>query len=584
MSIFSSPKIKYIFFAIIILAAILRFYNLSDPDMFDDEVYYALRGIGYLDYLGSTLQSTPIYWFDPFPGWARLSMHDHPPLTFLVNKIFFSIFGVSVFVARLPSVLAGLASVLLLYLIGKKMFGPRAGLAAAAIFAIGDFSVWVNRTGLMESVVIMLILLAWYLFLLALENKNYLYFWGAALGVSWLAKYTAFPLLPICLIYLAVSNRRHFKDYRLYLSILVAILIFSPVIIYNLMLFKETGHFDLQFAALFNQNVPEWQTLTQKESGTLFQNFIEIFSGLPSVFSPATLALAVAGIIYSVYQAVKILSDKYEPQQISEQYVKHSEQARDKKQSHLLLLLFLIFYTLLLIVIKPLQRFLTYYLLFFPLFISAFFAFCLRRSKPADKKIIAVLAAVFLIYELAFSINTNLLPLSVGPANLAWSLVRPYTADFGINKLDKYLNAELQNKYSAGVPKTGNNFLDEMISKNFEKYKVGKTPEPILLVYNTHLHEAATLWNFDRRFLYQGWPAIFVDDFYRLLDEQGVKQFTGYNIYYITGTEYSLWRDAGLFTSAAIDLEAQLKSQGNAPDLINNHVNLPVFKIYKFSL
>ena len=119
---FSSAKTKKIFFGILILAAILRFWALGAADMIDDEIYYTFRAIGYLDYVGAAEQTTPVDWFYPLPGWTHLSFHDHPPLIFLVQHLFFQLFGVSIFVSRLPLALAGLVSLWLVYLITKKLF------------------------------------------------------------------------------------------------------------------------------------------------------------------------------------------------------------------------------------------------------------------------------------------------------------------------------------------------------------------------------------------------------------------------------------------------------------------------------
>ncbi len=47
---FSNTKTRNILLAILSVAAVLRFWNLGGPDMVTDEVYYALRGIGYLDF------------------------------------------------------------------------------------------------------------------------------------------------------------------------------------------------------------------------------------------------------------------------------------------------------------------------------------------------------------------------------------------------------------------------------------------------------------------------------------------------------------------------------------------------------
>src|SRR3989344_1007245 len=94
--------------SILILAAFLRLYNLTSADVITDEALIAFRAIGYIDFFVSPYQTTPYEWFSDTPAWVKLSFHDHPPLIFLIENLFFKVFGVNVFSLRLPSGLAEL--------------------------------------------------------------------------------------------------------------------------------------------------------------------------------------------------------------------------------------------------------------------------------------------------------------------------------------------------------------------------------------------------------------------------------------------------------------------------------------------
>ncbi|TSC76555.1 MAG: PMT family glycosyltransferase, 4-amino-4-deoxy-L-arabinose transferase [Parcubacteria group bacterium Gr01-1014_31] len=587
ISWFSSQQSRNTLLVILAVAAVLRFWNLGGPDMVTDEVYYALRGIGYLDYIGSDLQSTPLYWFNPLPAWTMLSMHDHPPLVFLVANLFFNLFGVSVLVARLPFALAGLGSVLLVYLIGRKMFSERAGLVAAAVMAVSSHAVFASRTALMEPMAIVLILLTWFVFLLALENPKWFPWWGAVLGLSFLAKYTAFPVLAVCVAYLALFRRDIFRLRKFHVGLFAVLAVFSPVIIYNVMLYRTTGHFDLQFAALLKQQVPEWQLLAEKIPTSYWDNFIGIFRGLVDAYSPLALGLAAIGLAYSFLSfRPRSRNPVTPPVSLSEKigFLDSRLRGNDESANHILLLLFLVAYTLLLVLIKPLPRFLSYYLLVFPLASGAALTAAWQAKRGLEQYALLGLVALAAIYELGFSVNTNLVPFSYGAPNLAWSLVRPYTSDFGINALDRWIDKELAGKTSAGVPQTGTVPLDAAIQRNAERYGRGKQQAKVLLVYDTHLHETITLWVFDRRFIYQGFPAYYADEFSDTVEKEGAEKFKGYTIYYVTGTEYSLWRQRGTVSAAAMKLEKKLVGQGFSPTPITNSVGLPVFKAYRFGL
>ena len=558
---FSSAKTKKIFFGILILAAILRFWALGAADMIDDEIYYTFRSIGYLDYVGAAEQTTPVDWFYPLPGWTHLSFHDHPPLIFLVQHLFFQLFGVSIFVSRLPLALAGLVSLWLVYLITKKLFTETTALLAMGWLAVLSATVWLSRMALMESLVVMFMLLAWYLFLLALEKPNYWYWWGLAVGLSLLTKYTALPILAGFFLYLLIFQRRVFKDYRLYLAGILILIVVSPVIIYNILLFQNTGHFDLQLAALFQQNTPEWQTLRVKLEGSFGSRLLAIGPGLLDVFSPLTLTLLIFSLGLALFKLIY-----------------------QRAVGYFLPLVFFLSYLAFLVVLKPFPRFVAMLAPFGVVIIAAGITNAWRLAPPLTRKVILLATGFFLIYELFFSLNTNLTNFSWGWPNLTFSLVRPFSADFGVNALDHYLGQELGGTGSAVIPQSGVKSLDWYIEARARNLPINKSSVYNLLVYDPRLYEVSTLWLFDRRFIYQSIPTATADNFVDTMNTQGADYFANYNIYYITGTDYALKRRLYSNKTQAISLEQSLAAQGLEPEIISNRSGLPIFKVYKFSL
>ncbi len=69
------------------------------------------------------------------PRLNGVKFFDKPPLLYWMSALCFQLFGVGEGAARLPSALAAMASVFGAYLLGRRMFGPRAGLLGAAILA-----------------------------------------------------------------------------------------------------------------------------------------------------------------------------------------------------------------------------------------------------------------------------------------------------------------------------------------------------------------------------------------------------------------------------------------------------------------
>ena len=140
-----------ILLGIIVLAGFLRVWRLDQHDVVTDEVFYGYRSIALIDSLNSPYQSTPFEWFEEIPWWAHVSFHDHPPLGFWVQHLFFKVFGNDLLAMRLPFALAGVASVLLIYFIAKRLFASeKVGLGAALLLAVSNYHVWISRIGLQE--------------------------------------------------------------------------------------------------------------------------------------------------------------------------------------------------------------------------------------------------------------------------------------------------------------------------------------------------------------------------------------------------------------------------------------------------
>ncbi|ABX06258.1 MAG TPA: hypothetical protein DEF47_02895 [Herpetosiphon sp.] len=111
---------------------------------------------------------------------------DKPALGLWIQAIFGKLFGVSGTVVVLPQVLAGLATIGLLYWIVARRWGRSAGLLAAAIQAISPISIAVERTNNLDALLIVTLVGAMALFLVATERAStkYLLLAGAVVGLG----------------------------------------------------------------------------------------------------------------------------------------------------------------------------------------------------------------------------------------------------------------------------------------------------------------------------------------------------------------------------------------------------------------
>src|SRR3989344_2538498 len=238
---------KNLLFGILLLAFLLRFWGAGSRDLSGDEGVDAFRGAGYVDYLGTSFQTQPIDWYKDtaLPWWTKLSFHDFPPMAMVIQHAFFSVFGDSILVARLPAIVLGALSVLLIYLIARKFIGEKIALLAAFLFSINSVMVWIFRTSILEPILLFFILLNIYCFFRFLDSRRHWWFFGGTLGLVALTKYTGIFLLPAYGAYLLIFHKDFFKKREIYFALGLALILFSPVLVYNFYLYQATSHFDL---------------------------------------------------------------------------------------------------------------------------------------------------------------------------------------------------------------------------------------------------------------------------------------------------------------------------------------------------
>jgi len=181
--------------AIVCLAALMRLWGLGHADMVTDEALNSFRAVGMVDFLNTEFQTTPLEWFEEPQWWLRLSFHDHPPLSFLIQNIFFRMFGVGDLVARLPSACLGMGAVLLLYLLVLRWGNRRIALLAALILAVNNLHIWISRIALQESMLIFFMLLALIAMVCAFEKKK------IGIGLVLYSDWECLPNIPFFISY-----------------------------------------------------------------------------------------------------------------------------------------------------------------------------------------------------------------------------------------------------------------------------------------------------------------------------------------------------------------------------------------------
>lgn len=542
---------------IILLAGFLRFFNLGVADVVHDESINSFRALGYIDFFAEgNGQSTVFNWFNELPWWTHLSFHDHPPLSFMANFIFLNIFGASAFATRLASALSGLLGVYLIYLIGKQLYSEKIGFYAALILAVNNFAIFISRIGFQESLLISLILSSIYFFIKALEQKKFFYLSFAFWGLALLTKYTAIFLGPVFFVYLLIKNKEVLKEKTLYLSSLVSLVIFSPVILYNVLLFRSRGHFDLQLSYLFGltDKVAGWSNLVGKDDRGALNRFFDIPAEFLTLASPVFLILVLISLI--------ALIKNYQ------------------KNSNILVILSLISITLLIGLTGPQERFLILYIPFFALALSYLFVEVIKK-----KKIIAqTFLGVFIIFEIFYSVNTFFVPQALGQNFYTYSdYEKRLRGNWGFNQLDDYLNRQFSDKIPAIRFQLTHTNLEEFVSKRYNK----KTGQDLaaMVIYDFNLKDGPDIWYIRRRQFYEGWPVVTADEFIKETSEKGSDYYyqLGFDtFYFIQATDNSLLRDVKDRSEAGVNLGEALISAGVTPIEIKNSQGETSILVYKF--
>ncbi|MDO8559458.1 MAG: glycosyltransferase family 39 protein [bacterium] len=546
--------------AIILLAAVLRFWQLPAGDVISDEALIAFRSVGYIDYLASPDQPTTWEQFSgPVPAWAYLSFHDHPPLTFLVQWASFKMFGVNGFALRLPFALAGVASVYLVYLLTRRLFHEAAALLAALLVALSTATVWISRLGLQESLLIVFALLAVYWYRRALDDHRFLPAVGLALGLGLLTKYTMAAVVGALLVHFLIYRRDYLRLRTFWVGVGVFLLLASPLIVYNLMLYRTTGHFDLQLSYLLGQAVPEWQSLPGKEQiGAWPQRFINYWGNLGQMLSPPLLALVLLGVV--LFAALWFTSI-------------------DPESSYTLLGLLTLSWAGMLLFIGPSTRFLSV-LVVWLLMCAAVVATALRTPYAVLR---GVLAAVFIgvvAYEAMFTVRTVIADRPSGASGLAYSrLLRSDAERWGYQQLDQYLAGALSGRRPLVLPNVRYDFLQRL------QAQIGRrplAPTPTLIVYDANLYDLGALWTLHRRLVYDGWLVVTAEQFLAqgesFWQQAGIREFL-----FVKASGDILLQDVAERTGGGEQLAQQLDTRGVAKGTVASpRLGKAAFTVYRW--
>lgn len=232
--------------SIVVLAALLRLFSLSNQDMWGDEACMLFLAQQPGQQILHALASP-----------HRVDVDVAPPLYFLLLRVWLLFSGFSVIWLRVFSTVFGILTVILGALLARKLVNPATAILVGILLASSPFQIWYSQEGRMFALASALIVAAALLLLRYLDKPSATILMGWVL-VNILALYTQYYAVPFLfaqiIAYLTVAkqkNQDRRNRRRFILAAVVAFLAFSPwlvVLVRDYSFASESGG----FASLFS--------------------------------------------------------------------------------------------------------------------------------------------------------------------------------------------------------------------------------------------------------------------------------------------------------------------------------------------
>ncbi len=151
-------NVLIVLFLIILLGAGLRIYNLDAESLWTDEPFSIIDA--KQESINGVIES------------VNVNEAHSPPLYYILLHYWVKYVGESVFVLRLFSAIFGILSILLVFLVGKEVFGDEAGLIGALVFCLSVVEILYSQEIRSYAFFSFLVLASVYFFIRILKNDK----------------------------------------------------------------------------------------------------------------------------------------------------------------------------------------------------------------------------------------------------------------------------------------------------------------------------------------------------------------------------------------------------------------------------
>ncbi len=204
---------------LMVLSVVVRIILAAWLELGNDEVYY--------------------FQYALHPSW---SYYDHPPMVGWLMRLFsLNLLLHGEWALRLTSLLSGTLNTWLIFVLGKEVHSARAGFLAALLYTSSFYTFIIAGTFILpdapQSTFWLLGMLAFVRGLGSAEiqsdSRRWLLVAGLFTGLGMLSKYTAIFLWVGAGLYILFYRREWLKVKELYFSLLISLIVFLPVVVWN---------------------------------------------------------------------------------------------------------------------------------------------------------------------------------------------------------------------------------------------------------------------------------------------------------------------------------------------------------------
>jgi uncharacterized membrane protein len=275
---------------VLVAGALLRLYNLSGMGLWIDEGYTIMFArMSWTDILG-------------FNG----AYDSHPPLYFSLAKLF-GLIAPELIAGRLVSVVCGILTLPVLYLLARRLAGPWIALAATFVLAISPLHIWYSQEARMYVPSMLFVALSYWALVEYLHgpSRKWAILYGVAvLAAMYLSYSSLYALAPQVVLHIILLRERRRAAIPILVALAVAIIAYLPWLPQWFTAIEEADPFRVTYLGV---TPPKVGTQLLEIAGLADRGFYLSQSALPWERRPAFYWVAGAGALLVSVAGLAIL-------------------------------------------------------------------------------------------------------------------------------------------------------------------------------------------------------------------------------------------------------------------------------------